>query len=152
MPSRHRQGNPDPLAVADRLHSAAIHLLRRLRLVDEAAGLSAPRLSALSVVVYAGPISMGALASAEQVRPPTMTRLVSAMERQGLLRRAPDPEDRRIQQVRATAKGRRLLEAGRRRRIETLAADLAELRPDEVRLLARAAELVDFIATRDRRD
>ena len=63
-------------AVADRLHSAAIHLLRRLRVEDEALGISAPRLSVLSVLVFAGPMRIGELAHAEQVEPPTMTRLV----------------------------------------------------------------------------
>ena len=79
--------------MADRLHSAAIHLLRRLRVEDEALGISAPRLSALSVLVFAGPRRVGELAEAEQVEPPTMTRLVDGMERDGYVARAPDPED-----------------------------------------------------------
>ena len=84
---------PDDAAVqvADRLHSAAIHLLRSLRREDDAVGLSAPRLSALSVVVFAGPITLGALAAAEQVRPPTMTRLVQALEAEGLVERLAAP-------------------------------------------------------------
>src|SRR5919199_1876113 len=85
--------DPARRAVADRLHSAAIHLLRRLRKVDEASGLSAPRLSALSVLVFAGPRTLGELAAAEQVRPPTMTRLVRALERSGLVTREHDPDD-----------------------------------------------------------
>src|SRR5512134_1777173 len=76
---------------ADRLHSAAIQLLRRLRREDNRWGLSAPRLSALSVLVFGGrPLTLGELANAEQVRPPTMTRLVSALESQGLVSRASD--------------------------------------------------------------
>src|SRR3712207_2008290 len=82
--------------VADRLHSAAIHLLRRLRRADEASGLSGPKLSALSVIVYGGPITLGDLAAAEQVRPPTMTRIVRELEAAGLIRRSADSEDRRI--------------------------------------------------------
>ena len=81
--------------MADRLHSAAIHLLRRLRVEDEALGISAPRLSALSVLVFAGPRRVGELAEAEQVEPPTMTRLVDGMERDGYVVRGPDPDDRR---------------------------------------------------------
>ncbi len=50
--------------LADRLHSAAIHLLRRLRREDDASGLPAPQLSALSVIVFGGPIAIGALADA----------------------------------------------------------------------------------------
>jgi DNA-binding MarR family transcriptional regulator len=71
--------------IADHLHSAAIHLLRKLRKEDEGSGLNAPRLSALSVIVFAGPITLGDLAAAEQVRPPTMTRIVNALEQQGLV-------------------------------------------------------------------
>src|SRR5919202_2354129 len=89
------QSKNDPVATADRLHSAAIHLLRRLRKQDDASGLTAPRLSALSVVVFGGPLSLGALAAAEQVRPPTMTRIVSALERAGLVERSPHPTDGR---------------------------------------------------------
>jgi len=151
MLSRGDQGEGDSAAVADRLHSAAIHLLRWLRRVDEPSGLSAPRLSALSVVAHAGPKTMGELAAAEQVRAPTMTRLVSAMERQGLVRRKAEPEDRRIQQVHATAKGRRILDAGRKRRIQTLATELDKLPASEVRMLARAAELIDAIAKQSRK-
>ncbi|HJU65574.1 MAG TPA: MarR family transcriptional regulator, partial [Gemmatimonadaceae bacterium] len=82
--------------IADRVHSAAIHLLRRLRKEDTKTGLSAPRLSALSVVVFGGPLTLGALAAAEQVRPPTMTRLVTALEKRGLVTREPDPDDGRL--------------------------------------------------------
>ncbi len=88
--------------VADRLHSAAIHLLRRLRREDDASGLSAPRLSALSVVVFGGPVTIGALAAAEQVRVPTMSRLVAALEADGLVRRKPDVDDGRVVRVAAT--------------------------------------------------
>ena len=140
---RRQAGKRDsPLVIADRLHSAAIHLLRRLRGEDESSGLSAPRLSALSVIVFAGPIRLGDLAGAEQVRPPTISRLVKELERERLVRRIPDPADRRIQRVEATAKGRRLLDEGRRRRVATLAADLGQLEPQDRRLLARAADIL----------
>src|SRR5215831_18852000 len=94
-------------AVADRLHSAALHLLRRLRAEDEALGVSPPRLSALSVVVAADRIAMGALAAAEGVSAPTMTRLVDGLERDGLVTRIPDPDDARGVLVRPTTRGRR---------------------------------------------
>jgi hypothetical protein len=86
----------DRLAIADRLHSAAIHLLRRVRGQDEGSGLSPARLSALSVVVFGGPVTLGRLASAEQVTAPTMTRLVAALEADGLLSRKDDTVDRRV--------------------------------------------------------
>src|SRR5437667_3390038 len=96
-----RQDTPEILA--DRLHSAAIHLLRRLRREDDASGLSAPRLSALSVVVFGGPLPIGALAAAEQVRVPTMSRVVASLESDGLVRRVLDDADRRVVRVEATA-------------------------------------------------
>ena len=99
-------------AVADRLHSAALHLLRRLRTEDDALGVSPPRLSALSVVVFAGPIGIGALAAAEGVAAPTMTRLVDGLERDGFVRRRPDPADARGVLVEATATGKRILDEG----------------------------------------
>ncbi len=134
------------VAVADRLHSAAIHLLRRLRGEDEGSGLSAPRLSALSVIVYAGPITMGELAAAEQVRPATISRLVKDLDSEGLVRRSADPADERIQRVHATAKGRRLLEEGRRRRVTRLASDLAELPPTVLARLERTLEVLETLA------
>ena len=135
-----------PAATADRLHSAAIHLLRRLRKQDDASGLTAPRLSALSVVVFGGPLTLGALAAAEQVRPPTMTRIVAALEAAGLVAREPSPQDRRVVRVRATAAGKRLLAAGRARRTESLARQLAALPPADLDTLARAAEILDRLA------
>ena len=136
-------------AVADKLHSAAIHLLRRLRIEDEALGISAPRLSALSVVVFAGPIPIGELATAEGVRPPTMTRLVDGLERDGLVKREPDPEDRRGVVVRATTRGVRTLTRGRARRVEVLAQHLRQLPSKDLATLATAADLFERVARRD---
>src|SRR3954464_7525598 len=85
--------------LADRLHSAAIHLLRRLRREDDASGLPAPQLSALSVIVFGGPLTLGDLARAEQVRPPTITRLIGELEQQGLVEREVDGADRRVVRV-----------------------------------------------------
>ena len=128
--------------VAERLHKAAIRLLRGLRRSDEASGLTAPRLSALSVLVFAGPRTLGELAAAEQVRPPTMTRLVHALEAEGLARRQADPADGRRTVVVASARGRRVLLAGRARRLAALRARLAALPAADVALLGRAAELM----------
>jgi DNA-binding MarR family transcriptional regulator len=143
LPNRAR---PDRVDVANRLHSAAIHLLRRARRVDAEAQLPAPQLSALSVIVYGGPITLGALASAEQVRPPTMTKLVAAMEQGGLVVREPDTEDRRVIRIRSTEKGTRILEEGRDRRIAVLAAGLATLPDAEVRAIARALDAIEKVA------
>jgi DNA-binding MarR family transcriptional regulator len=131
-------------AVADRLHSASIHLLRRLRVEDEALGISAPRLSALSVLVFAGPMRIGELAATEQVEPPTMTRLVDGLERDGYVAREPDPEDARAVRVRATPKGTRALRKGRQRRLEAFSILLGDLSPTEL------ASLGDGVAVLER--
>jgi DNA-binding MarR family transcriptional regulator len=135
--------------VADRLHSAAIHLLRRLRVEDEALGISAPRLSALSVLVFAGPKRIGELARIEQVEPPTMTRLVDGLVRDGLAMRDADPDDARAVRVRATPTGARTLRRGRARRVETLERSLAALPPAELAALGEGVEVLERIL-RDR--
>src|SRR3954465_5372992 len=99
-------GDARERAIADRLHSAAIHLLRRVRRSDALTGVPAAQLSALSVLM-GGPRTRGGLASAEQVRPPTMSNLVSEMESAGLVRRSGDSADARVVRVEMTAKGRR---------------------------------------------
>ena len=142
-----RQAPAPARAVADRLHSAAIHLLRRLRVEDKAMGLSAPRASALSVIVFRGPMTMRALAEAEQVRPPTITRLVDGLERRGLVRRVSHAEDGRVQLVEATVAGRRLLNKGRARRVDRLALGITRLSAGDQRALARAAELIERLAS-----
>ena len=132
---------PDPKALADALHSAAIHLLRTLRREDDASGLSAPRLSALSVVVFGGPLTLGQLARAEQVKPPTMTRIVTGLERAGLVERVDDSSDRRLTRIRATAKGQRVLAAGRARRVELLTKALRALDDNALANLDRGVQL-----------
>ena len=129
--------------MADRLHSAAIHLLRRLRKRDIETGVGPAQLSALSVLVFGGPRTLGELARAEQVRPPTMTRIVAGLQRAGLVRRERDAEDRRVVRVRATPKGVQVMQAGRRRRIELLAARLRRLSPRSRALLARAVGILE---------
>ena len=139
---------PSPEQVATRLHSAAIQLLRKLRREDDATGLTAPRLSVLSVVVFAGPRTLGELATAEQVKPPTMTRLVDALEKQKLVRRVPDPGDGRVTRIAPTEKGRALLLRGRGRRVEALARELVKLRSEDLRTLEAAANLIEAIVHR----
>lgn len=130
-------------AVAERLHSAALHLLRRLRTEDDALGISPPRLSALSVVVFAGPLGIGALAAAEGVTAPTMSRLVDGLERDALVRREADPDDARGVLVRATPKGTRVLHRGRATRVRVLATSLERLSPGELAAVARGADLIE---------
>jgi DNA-binding MarR family transcriptional regulator len=132
-------------ALADRLHSAAIHLLRRVRTEDDASGLSAPQLSALSVLVFGGPRTLGALAAAEQVRPPTMTRLVAELARLGLVTRDADPTDRRRVCVAPTPRARALLVEGRRRRTASLARRLASLAAADRDALLRALPTLEGV-------
>jgi DNA-binding MarR family transcriptional regulator len=135
--------------LAARVHSAALHLLRRLAQEDRATGVSAPRLSALSVLVFGGPRTIGALAGIEGVTPPTMTRLVAAMVAEGLVERLEDPADRRVVRVQASASGRSLLLAGRDWRVATLAAMVKPLSPKERRRLDAAATIMEaMLATR----
>jgi len=140
-----RKREPPAVALADRLHSTAIYLLRQLRKEDDASGLSAPRLSALSVVVFGGPLTLGRLAAAEQVKPPTMTRIVTGLEKEGLVQRVGDVSDRRLTQIQATVKGQRVLAAGRARRVEKLAAAVQRLGPGELAELARGVQLLEAI-------
>ncbi|MBC8089680.1 MAG: MarR family transcriptional regulator [Phycisphaerae bacterium] len=135
--------------IADRLHSIAIHLLRRLRKVDEATGLSGPRLSALSVVVFAGPVTLTELAMAEQVKPPTMTRLVQALEDDGYLVRTADPLDGRVSRIAASAKGKAVMMDGRAKRVRMLAGLLSELSMSEQKALRKAVgSLEEVVAGR----
>ena len=134
---------PEVIAVADRLHSAAIHLLRRLRKQDVATGEGPARLSALSVLVFGGPKTLGELAAAEQVKPPTMSRIVSGLSKDRLIDIAIDPEDARRMQIRATAKGKSILQKGRERRIEYLASHLNRLSAEELKALGDAVDILN---------
>ncbi len=142
----HGRATPAPHAIADRLHTAAIHLLRRLRRTDDATGLSPARLSALSVVVFAGPQTLGELASIEQVRPPTMTHLVRGLGQQGLVRREPDDDDKRVARISATQKGRRLLERGRQLRLRGLTERILTLDAPDVAALEAAIPIIERLS------
>jgi DNA-binding MarR family transcriptional regulator len=132
--------NPDELA--DKFHSAAIHLLRKLRREDESSGLNPQRLSALSVIVFGGPLSLGDLAATEQVRPPTMTRIVNALKTQMLVTKQRDPADARSVRLAATAKGKALLMEGRKRRVDALARQIASLSVGDRQKLNDAAGIL----------
>ncbi|HEX9705206.1 MAG TPA: MarR family transcriptional regulator [Gemmatimonadales bacterium] len=139
-------------STAERLHSAAIHLLRRLRRED--ARLDAPvgpaGLSVLSVLVFGGPRTVGELARAEQVKLPTMSRLVTSLERSGMVTRASDPDDRRTVVVRPTSTGRSVMRRGRERRVQALVELLRVLPAHQRKELGRAAELIENLLQRPR--
>jgi len=129
---------------ADRIHSAAIHLLRRVREVDtKAMGLSPSRASALSVLVFGGARSLTELAYAERVTPATMSKLVTGLERDGLVRRHPDVNDARAIRIESTDKARRLLERGRASRLDLLESLLVEATDEEIDALRVAGEAVE---------
>jgi DNA-binding MarR family transcriptional regulator len=132
--------------VADALHSAAIHLLRGVRKEDGRTGVGPARLSALSVLVFAGPMRLTRLAGIEQVKPPTMTKVVAGLEAAGLVRRRADAEDARAVRLEATPRGTKLLQEGRRRRVERLTTALEWLTPEEVDVLARAAAIIERVS------
>jgi DNA-binding MarR family transcriptional regulator len=134
--------------VADRLHSASIHLLRHVRRVDEASGLSAARLSALSVLVFGGPRTPGELARAEQVSAPTVSKLVAGLERDGLITREPLEGDGRAVLLRATQEGVRVLGEGRERRIAELVGLFEGLSASELETLGAAAEIMESVLAR----
>jgi DNA-binding MarR family transcriptional regulator len=140
--------HPDPENLAELLHSTAIRLLRTLRRVDESSGLTAPRLSALSVVVFNGPITLGQLAEAEQVRPPTMTRIVNALEEQELVVKAQDPGDGRVVRIAATTKGKRVLIRGRSRRLQFLIEQIRHLEKIEQVNLSAALDTIQELIDR----
>lgn len=132
----------DSLEVATSLHRAAIRLLRTVRVADDETGVSAPKLSALSVLTFGGAMSLSALARAEQVTPATMSKLVSDLEAEGLVAKRADSEDRRSVRIEVTVRGRALMEEGRKRRLALLQKRLAKLTRDDRILLDRAAEIM----------
>lgn len=146
----------DPETTAESLHSAAIHLLRKLRRLDNGPGRrnsgnsrnalrldGQSRLSALSVIVFAGPLTLGQLADAEQVRPPTMTRIVNALETRGLITKRANAADRRTIHLSATTKGKRLLLQARHRRVSSLAHPIAVLPSKDQKTLHAAIAILN---------
>ena len=138
--------NDDQLhAAATALHSAAIRVLRMVRREDRHSGISPPRLSALSVLVFAGPMSLAELAAAEDVRAPTMSRIVEGLVKEGLATREEDQGNRRKVRIAATDAGRGRMEAGRERRVRALTERLAKLADSEQRALARGVEVLERV-------
>jgi DNA-binding MarR family transcriptional regulator len=140
-----RDAQPDPaIEIADRLHSAAIHLLRRVRVRDRESGVGPAQLSALSVLVFGGPKSLSELANAEQVRPPTMSLIVASLERSRLVRRSATEDGRRVR-LDATPKGVALMWQARKRRVDTLAGAVVVLQDAERDELRQALALIQRI-------
>jgi len=129
--------------VADALHSAAIHLLRSAAKTDAQSGQGPARLSALSVLVFAGPKTLGQLATIERVKPPTMTRIVAGLTQSGLARIETEKGDARKKIISVTPKGERLLQEARRKRIQSLVENLKRLDDVELKILHKASDLIE---------
>ena len=136
----------DSLEVANALHRASIRLLRMVRAVDDQTGVSAPKLSALSVLTFGGPQNLKTLARAEQVTPATMSKLVSDLEAAGLVAKRIDRADKRGVRIEVTAKGRTLMEEGRKRRLALLNKCIAKLSREQRVLLVKASALMMSLA------
>jgi DNA-binding MarR family transcriptional regulator len=132
----------DAPALAARLRLGVTRLARRLRQEAEA-GVTPSMLSALSSAERQGSLTMRELCHAEQVQPPTMTRIVAALVEAGLVHREADPTDGRVAWVTLTPEGRRLLERSRRRKEAYLAKALGLLEQDELRTLEDAAGILE---------
>ncbi len=136
--------------IAERLHSAAIHLLRSAAKPDALSGQGPARLSALSVLVFGGAKTLGQLAEAERVKPPTMSRIVAGLKRAGLAKTQTDGKDARKIHITVTAKGERLLQEARQRRIQALTETLAGLIDSDLDVLRKAAEIIERALRRPR--
>lgn len=132
--------------LANALRPAVMRLARRLRQMrDDSYDLNSNQLSAMAVLLNGGDQLMGALAAAEKMQPPSMTRIVNGLEERGLVARRPDPGDRRQCLVTLTDDGRRILIANRRRRDEWLAVRIAELDETEREVLRQAVTILDKV-------
>jgi DNA-binding MarR family transcriptional regulator len=138
--------SPQAFEAADRVHSAAIHLLRGLRIRDRESGIGPAQLSALSVLVFGGPKSLAELAQAEQVKPPTMSRIVAGLVRARLAQMATNKDDRRAIVINPTPKGVRLMHRARMRRVESLARAVAALPQPDVAALRKAALMIEELS------
>jgi DNA-binding MarR family transcriptional regulator len=135
----------DPVEIADALRYAVLRLARLLRQQDDS-GLPPALLAALATIDREGPITLGDLASAERLTPPSITKVVATLEDDGLVERAQDGQDRRVWRVRITAKGRRRLEASRTAKTAWLATRLHELDADALARLAAAIDVLEALA------
>jgi DNA-binding MarR family transcriptional regulator len=132
---------------APRLRLVIARVARLLRQnVDVDTGLSTSLLSALATVDRTGPVTLGDLAAAERVQPPSMTRIVTQLEERGLVLRIVDRRDRRVARVEVTPEGRRLLHRSRTRKNAFLAQRLKSLTPEELRALDAALPILERLA------
>ncbi|MEV5748053.1 MarR family transcriptional regulator [Actinoallomurus sp. NPDC052308] len=130
--------------LAAALRVSVSRLSRRMR--AQAGSLSATQLAALGAVSRHASLTPGELAEHEKVQPPSMTRVIAALEERGLLTRSPHPTDRRQVILNVTEEGERLLKEERRRKEAWLAQRLAELTPEEQEILRQAAPILERLS------
>ena len=137
----------DTAALAHDLRLAVMRFSRRLRnqRVDQSVTLS--HLAALSTLKRHGAMSPGELAGHERVQPPSMTRVVVALEGMGLVTRTPHPTDGRQVVIELTSTAEHLLDAEARAREAWLSGELQELSPEERTVLREAAVIMDKLAS-----
>jgi DNA-binding MarR family transcriptional regulator len=143
------KSKPAILALADELHSAAIHLLRAVRTEDRATGIGPAQLSALSVLVFGGSMSLRRLADIEQVKPPTMVRIVQGLVGQQLAVSRADPSDARKLRISATRRGRRIMLRARAGRVQALAGMLAHRPAAERRVLREVVTILKSLTANE---
>ena len=125
-----------------------MRVARRLR-QQAPEGATPSQLSALSTLFVRGPLTLGELAEAERVRPPTMTRIVASLEEATLVERERDENDRRCARVVLTKLGRTFVERSRTRKTAYLVGRLKKLSEEEVDALERATEILEKVVEED---
>lgn len=141
----------DTAEMAARLRLAATRLARRLR-QEAGTGLTPSQLSALATVHNHGPLTLGALAEREQVAPPSITKVVTKLEADGLLRRTPDRDDRRFSNAQTTPAGAALVDESRRRKTAWLTDQIHQLAVEDRRRLAAALDVLEQLTSTEAQD
>jgi DNA-binding MarR family transcriptional regulator len=139
----------DTTELASRLRLGVTRLARRLRREAEP-GITQSQLSGLATIERHGPMTIGELSGAEQVQPPTMTRIVAALVDDGLVARETDPDDRRMAWLRVTPEGVKLLQRSRKRKEAFLATQMRSLEPRQLAVLHEATGILEQIVEGDR--
>jgi DNA-binding MarR family transcriptional regulator len=127
-----------------RLRLVVTRLARRLRQHSEAP-LSPTQAAVLATIDRRGPLTLGELAEAERVQPPTITAAVDRLEQQGLVQRRRGPHDRRVVRVQVTADGGEVLDEARSRKSAYLEQRLRSLSARDRATLERAASILEGI-------
>jgi DNA-binding MarR family transcriptional regulator len=130
-------------SLASHLRVGVARLARRLRQEGAAEDTTPSQLTALSTLYHRGPMTPGELAANERVKPPSMTRIVAALEERGLVSREPSADDGRVVRIVVTDAGRRAHEDYQKRRDQWLSLQLAKLSPEDRAVLAKAAGVMD---------